>query len=608
MRPIRSAFIVVALLATIAGASLPGCGGSSSPGEAPLGQPPTSDIGSGLGGIRVNVAWPTAESRLVPKDCNVILLRVLDKSSDVVPPVKLVRPEPQQGTNETSEVTITDIPPGTYVLQAEARSRDNPKEPPQASGAAPVSIRANDTTSVELTMTGTVESVEVLPNSINLQKGDTQQLTAAARNAQGKTVVATLAWRWQSSAPNVVSVSDDGLITALGNVGSAEIVAIYDEPGHTKASNPVLVTIKGQETVRVNVSPDDAQCDVGGKVQFTATVTGSSNTAVTWSIVESGGGTITNSGLYTSPGVSGTYHVTAVSQADPSASDVSTVIVSDNADHSVQISISPSSLKPGEVAMLYADVANTASDSVVWQVSGGTVDDPSKNPCLYTAGSTPGTYTITATSTEYGTKATGNVDIIADDTGRALLVSKYDVHRPYLQAAGFTQIAILTEVPSLTQLRTYRVVLLEDYQAANPSSAEVLRQYVEDGGGLVMLAGVPFFLSGSSQLQGWMGGGIYTETFGNVTFRKVGDLLGIPHDTILYQNPNQNGGAAISTVSGSGATVIHRNGPGQITGYLLNYGFGRVVFDTGAFIEAQYRKPGYEPLFISMVKYAGKKI
>jgi hypothetical protein len=40
----------------------------------------------------------------------------------------------------------------------------------------------------------------------------------------------------------------------------------------------------------------------------------------------------------------------------------------------------------------------------------------------------------------------------------------------------------------------------------------------------------------------------------------------------------------------------------------LNYGFGRVVFDTGAFTEVSYRKPAYEPLFISMVKYAGKKI
>jgi len=494
------------------------------------------------------------------------------------------------------------------MLKAEARSKDDPKEPPQASGTVSVSVQANVTSSVELTMAGTVESVEVLPNSVNLQKGETQQLTAAARNAQGKAIVAALAWRWKSSAPNVVSVSNDGLVTALGNSGSAEIVAIYEEPGHTKESNPVLVTIKQQETVKVDVLPESAACNVRGNVQFTATVTGFPDSAVTWSVVEGGGGTVTNSGLYTASDVPGIYHVKAVSQVDPNASDVATVVVSDNADHSVQITISPSTLKPGEVATLYADVANTASDSVVWQVSGGTADDPSKNPCQYTAGSTPGTYTITATSTEYGTKATGNVDIIADDTERALLISSEVVYKSYLQAAGFTQIAMLSEVPSLSQLKTYRVVLFARYQAANPSTAELIRQYVQDGGGLVMLAGVPYFLSGGTQLPGWMGGGIYTNTSGNVSFRKVGDLFGIPHDTILYQNPNQNGGAAISSVSGSGATVIHRNSPGQITGYLLNYGFGRVVFDTGAFTEAQYRKPDYEPLFISMVKYAGKKI
>jgi hypothetical protein len=520
----------------------------------------------------------------------------------------LVRPDQQQGTNESSEVTITDVPPGSYMLKAEARSKDDPKEPPQASGSVSVSVQANVTSSVELTMAGTVESVEVLPNSVSLQKGETRQLTAAARNAQGKAVVAALALRWKSSAPNVVSVSDEGLVTALGNTGSAEIVAIYDEPGHSKESNPALVTIKEQETVKVSVSPDHAACNVGGKVQFTATVSGSSNSTVTWSVVEGGGGAVTNNGLYTAPGVPGTYHVKAVSQADPNASGVATVEVSDNADHSVQVSISPSQLKPGEKATLQADVANTASDSVVWQVSGGTVDDPSKNPCQYTAGSTPGSYTITATSTEYGTKASGNVDIIADVTERALVVYEDDVYKPYIQAAGFTQVARLTQIPTLTELSTYRVVLVASYQASNPSAAERLRQYVENGGGVVMLAGVPYFLSGSIYLQPWMGGGVYGNTFGNVSFRKVGDLFGIPHDTILYQNPNQNGGAAISSVSGSGATVIHRNSPGQITGYLLNYGFGRVVFDTGAFTEAQFRKPDYEPLFISMVKYAGKKI
>ena len=58
--------------------------------------------------------------------------------------------------------------------------------------------------------------------------------------------------------------------------------------------------------------------------QFTATVTNSSNTAVTWSVTPANGGSISSTGLYTSPmialGLPGSATVTATSQADPTKS------------------------------------------------------------------------------------------------------------------------------------------------------------------------------------------------------------------------------------------------------------------------------------------------
>ena len=62
--------------------------------------------------------------------------------------------------------------------------------------------------------------------------------------------------------------------------------------------------------------------------QFTATVTGTTNTSVTWHVEQGDrGGTITADGLYTAPSTPGTYHVVVTSMADRSKSATATVTV-----------------------------------------------------------------------------------------------------------------------------------------------------------------------------------------------------------------------------------------------------------------------------------------
>src|SRR5438445_8006163 len=72
--------------------------------------------------------------------------------------------------------------------------------------------------------------------------------------------------------------------------------------------------------VTVSVSGAVTPLNIGGTRTFTATVNGTSNTAVTWSVVETGGGSITQAGVYTAPSLPGTYTVEAVAQVDISAS------------------------------------------------------------------------------------------------------------------------------------------------------------------------------------------------------------------------------------------------------------------------------------------------
>ena len=73
----------------------------------------------------------------------------------------------------------------------------------------------------------------------------------------------------------------------------------------------------------------------GGTQQFTATVTGTSNTAVTWS---ASGGSISPSGWFTAPAIIGIYTVQATSAADPSQSASATVTVIALLTHSATLS------------------------------------------------------------------------------------------------------------------------------------------------------------------------------------------------------------------------------------------------------------------------------
>lgn len=83
------------------------------------------------------------------------------------------------------------------------------------------------------------------------------------------------------------------------------------------------------EGVAVTVSPASVAVAPAGTVAFTATVSGTANPAVTWSVLEASGGTIDAGGHYTAPTVTGIFHVIATSVADATRSAAATVTVTD---------------------------------------------------------------------------------------------------------------------------------------------------------------------------------------------------------------------------------------------------------------------------------------
>ncbi len=69
--------------------------------------------------------------------------------------------------------------------------------------------------------------------------------------------------------------------------------------------------------VQVSIQPGSASVAVGEQQQFSATVTGTTNTSVNWT---ASGGTITPAGMYTAGSSTGSFQVTATSAADSSQS------------------------------------------------------------------------------------------------------------------------------------------------------------------------------------------------------------------------------------------------------------------------------------------------
>ena len=79
--------------------------------------------------------------------------------------------------------------------------------------------------------------------------------------------------------------------------------------------------------VTVGITRLSAPMNAGSSHTFSASVKNSANQAVTWSVVEAGGGTITRSGVYSAPATPATYTVKATALADSSASATAAVPV-----------------------------------------------------------------------------------------------------------------------------------------------------------------------------------------------------------------------------------------------------------------------------------------
>jgi hypothetical protein len=185
----------------------------------------------------------------------------------------------------------------------------------------------------------------------------------------------------------------------------------------SNSSGPV-----SKQGVALDLQPTSVDVLPGESVRFLAAVTGTLDSVVLWSVVESNGGTIDPTGLYTAPAATGTYHVRAAAHAAPSVTATAQVQVTGAPTVTVAVSPRTATVGINGTAMFSATIAGLSDQTVDWSVqepSGcGTVTQAG----VYTAPSAPITCHVIATSHAQPTKsATATVTVTNQTPGSATL-------------------------------------------------------------------------------------------------------------------------------------------------------------------------------------------
>ncbi len=172
-----------------------------------------------------------------------------------------------------------------------------------------------------------------------------------------------------SLVPSIGSVSN-GIYSAPASVTTQTTVTLIatstSDPTKT-ASAAIVLQPNASGPVSVSLSPSSASLTSGQIAQFSATVSGASNTSVTWSLSPAIG-SISN-GTYAAPSgltAQQAITVTATSVADPTKSATASVMLVP-----VTITLAPAtiSLGAGKSAQFTASVMGASNTSVTWSIT-----------------------------------------------------------------------------------------------------------------------------------------------------------------------------------------------------------------------------------------------
>jgi hypothetical protein len=237
------------------------------------------------------------------------------------------------------------------------------------------SSSSSSSTNTCTTTTATV-TINLTPNATTIVAlGSTLQFTADVSG------YSNISLTWQVNGldggnSTVGTISSSGLYkppATVPNPSQVTVTAVSNANTTDTASVGIIIT----SGVTMSVSPSTADLLPGKTQQFTATVVGNSNTAVTWAVAGlSGGnstvGTISSQGVYTAPATltsaPQSVAVTATAAVDATKSASGTVTLHNN----LSVSIAPgiASVQTFGQQQFTATVAGDNNASFSWQVNG----------------------------------------------------------------------------------------------------------------------------------------------------------------------------------------------------------------------------------------------
>jgi len=217
-------------------------------------------------------------------------------------------------------------------------------------GSATITATAGSVSgTANVTVTQRAATIELSPTTLRLPSiGATATVTAVARDANGEAIDGIpLIWTWESSTPEVATISANGLITAVG-IGTTTITATAGS-----VSGTVPVTVE-QVVATIVLSPDSIRLAfVGATAPLTAVIRDAADhpiegVPIVWTTSAPPVATVSDSGVVTAVGF-GTATIAATIGSVSATAEVAVVAAA-----SLQISSSAAEGNEGESVQLSA--------------------------------------------------------------------------------------------------------------------------------------------------------------------------------------------------------------------------------------------------------------
>ena len=270
-------------------------------------------------------------------------------------------------------------------------------------------------------------AIQVSPSTVTVALGSTQQFTATVTGTANTGVTWRVVAGAGCSGAACGTISAGGLYTPPVSVPSPATlsVAVTSVADPTKSAS-ASVTLVAAAAILLSITPTTATIPAAGTDSFTASVTGTTNTAVAWSLSGAGCNGASCGSLATSS-LAAVYTAPVVAPSPPSVTLMATSMAEPSKTASAIVTILPvvvvivtpasTSVVTGATQQLNATVVGTSNTAVTWNVQGtgcsavacGTISGTG----LYTAPSavpSPATVTVTATSSADSSK-TGSASL-----------------------------------------------------------------------------------------------------------------------------------------------------------------------------------------------------